>query len=381
MCSGRFAEQPSQAASAWLSRLKTSTACEPAFLTPYADVDAAALSHSGLDYQLEAAYEVGETGGEPNSAGHVRWKYHRHQRGTRQRRGRQRRAGADLAADPADGLADAGVLTSLAAYGGINTVVLSSAEASPATPGDALARTVSGIGTGMSVLLADSSITSLLGTASPSASASSQFNLTQDFLAQTAMVAAEYPATLRSLVIAPPTGWDPSPAEANALLEITHDAPWLHVTGLSSLATAAASLPSVAHIPAKQVNGAELSDPYTDKLNAVASSVSLFKDLLYKAPASQLNSLTAALAVTASSAWRGHGSVGGWRAITQLISYLNDATGKVKLVASKKILLAGKSGETPVSVQNGLDEPIQVRVMAFTPAGQRSADRAVQLGG
>jgi hypothetical protein len=377
VCTGRFAKQPSQAASTWLSQLKTSTAGESAFLTSYADVDAAALSHSGLDNPLlKEAYELGET-----VAGQILpGTFGGNSAGTSAGLASSSTAASSgqvlKAAYPADGQADAGVLTSLAAYGGINTVVLSSAELSSATPGDALARAVSGIGTGMSVLLANSTITSLLGTASASASASSQFNLTQDFLAQTAMVAAEYPASQRSLVIAPPTDWDPSPAEANALLEITDNTPWLHVTGLSALATAAASLSSEAHIPAKQVSGTEFSDPYTDKLRTVASGVSLFKDLLYRPAASQLDSLTAALAVTASSAWRGQGSVGGWRAATQLISYLNDATvDKVRLVASKKILLTGKSGRAAVSVENELDEPILVRVTVSTPT-----DSDLQVG-
>ena len=41
----------------------------------------------------------------------------------------------------------------------------------------------------------------------------------------------------------------------------------------------------------------------------------------------------------------------------------------MQMIASKKILLAGQSGETPVSVQNGLGVPIQVQVMATTPPG------------
>ena len=51
VCSERVAEKPSTAATQWLSQLRTSTAGEPAFLTPYANVDVAALSHSGLDAQ------------------------------------------------------------------------------------------------------------------------------------------------------------------------------------------------------------------------------------------------------------------------------------------------------------------------------------------
>ncbi len=43
----------------------------------------------------------------------------------------------------------------------------------------------------------------------------------------------------------------------------------------------------------------------------------------------------------------------------------------MQIIASKKLLLAGQSGETPVSVQNGLDEPIQVQVLATTQPGSQ----------
>jgi Family of unknown function (DUF6049) len=360
-CSGRSDEQPSKPASAWLSQLKTTTAGAPAFLAPYADVDVAALSHAGLDGNdgIESAYQIGDT-----VAGQIL-------PGTFGKNGTGTGNGAVLkAAWPADGEADAGVLTSLAQYAGIGTVVLSSDEVSSSSPEeDALARTVSGVGTSMSLLLANSRITSLLGTASPTATEAGQFALTQDFLAQTAMIAAETD-TSRSLVIAPPSNWNPSPAEANALLKITHDAPWLHSTGLSALSAAAAQLPTVTHVTPKQVSGNELNDTYIDYLTTkVIPNVNLFKDLLYQPLPQQLDSLTAALAVTESSAWRGRGSPGGWLAAVNLYDSLTDAEHKVQLIASKKILLAGQSGETPVSVQNGLKVPVQVRVTASTPAG------------
>ncbi len=361
-CSERFRAQPSQAAAKWLAQLKTSTAGQPAFLTPYANVDVAALSHSVLDPNIEAAYRLGDTvAGQilPNTFG---------ENGTGTGGGTVLKA-----ALPADGRADAGVLTSLADDGGIDTVVLSSDELSAETAGgeDALARTVSGVGTSMSLLLANSRITSLLGTASAQATPASQFTLTQDFLAQTAMIAAEAPGTSRSLVIAPPANWNPSPAEANTLLSSTRDAPWLHPTGLSALATAAAKLPSATHVVPKQVSRSELKQDYLDKLASVQGSVSVFKDLLYKPPAGQVNSLDAALAVTESSAWRGHGSPGGWLAMALLGNYVTESEKKVQMIASKKILLAGQSGETPVSVQNGLDQPVQVQVTAITPAGSQ----------
>jgi hypothetical protein len=362
-CSERIRERPSQAATNWLAKLGTSAAGQPAFLTPYANVDVAALSHSNLDRNIGTAYRLGATvAGQilPNAFG---------------KNGTGTGDGSLLkAAWPADGRADAGVLTSLAEAGGITTAVLSSDELPPESVGeDALAKTVSGVGTSMSLLLANSRITSLLGTASAKPTPSGQFALTQDFLAQTAMIAAELPSTERSLVVAPPTSWDPSAAEANALLAITHGdgAPWLHPTGMSTLAAAAAKLPSTTRVPAKQVSPSELSDDYLDKVATVQASLSVFKDLLYQPPARQVDSLDAALAALQSSAWRGQGSPGGWLAMGLLSLYVQDSEKKVQMIASKKILLAGQSGETPVSVQNGLGQPIQVQVTAITPPGSQ----------
>jgi hypothetical protein len=365
-CSERFPEPASKAATQWLSQLGTSTAGAPAFLTPYANVDVAALSHAGLDSSLGAAYRLGDTvAGQilPNTFG-------KNATGTGD--------GSVLkAAMPADGEADAEVLTSLASDGGIGTVVLNENELPSTTSGgeDALARTVSGIGTKMSVLLANSRITSLLGTASASATQAGQFALTQDFLAQTAMIAAELPATARSLVIAPPTTWDPSAGEANALLSDTH-VPWLHPTDLSALSSAAEQLPSVSHVQAKNVSGSELSGGYINKLTQVQASVTLFQNLLYQPSAQQIDSLDAALAVAESSAWRGKNEDGGWLAMSLLGASVADSVHDVHFITSdNKMLLFGQSGETPVSVQNELGVPVQVMVTVSTPRGS-----ALQVG-
>jgi hypothetical protein len=364
-CSDRFPQPASKAATQWLTQLKTSTAGAPAFLTPYADVDVAALSHAGLDSSLlKTAYRVGDTvAGQilPNTFGKT---------------GTGTGDGSVLkAAWPADGLADAGVLTSLASDGGISTVVLSSTGNALQAPAsfaeDALARTVSGIGTKMSVLLANSRITSLLGTASPTATEAGQFTLTQNFLAQTAMIAAEEPNSMRSLVIAPPTSWDPSPAEADALLKSEQQAPWLHATELSALSTAAANLPTASHIKAQSVSSAELSRTYTNSLAQLQDNMTVFQDLLYQPSARTIESLDAALAVTASSAWRGDGTggmYGGWKAVGLLTAYLNNSEHEVRIITgNKKMLLFGQSGETPVSVRNLLGVPVQVRVTVSTP--------------
>jgi hypothetical protein len=333
-------------------------------------VDAAALSHAGLDADLASAYQLGDAVASkdlPNTFGSSA-------DGTG--------TGTALpVAWPAGGTADAGVLTSLARAGGINTVVLNSGELSTSTPpyDNALARTKTSTGADMSALLADSGITAILGSASASSSAGAQFGAAQDFLAQTAMMVAEGPnAPSRSLVVAPPTGWDPSPAEATELLSLTKHAPWLQVADLGTLATAAAKAP-VERLPDRQVSGDELgaTDGYIDQLRLLDANVTQFESMLSDPPKSYLTTLATAVAVTQSSAWRGRGSPGGWLAETELLSYINDLHNTVVLIPVKKILLAGTSGDTLASVQNGLDQPylpghglaIAVRVGASAELG------------
>jgi hypothetical protein len=361
-CTGRSQEKPSGAAVSWLAKLRKTTAGQPAFLTSYANVDVAALSHDGLDANIRSAYQVGRTvAGQilPQTFGPA---------GTGTGDGSVLRA-----AWPADGRADRGVLASLASGAGISTLVLASGEgrARSSAQGfdDALSRTTSDIGTSVPVLLADSGLTTLLGSASPSASAARQFALIQDYLAQTAMIMNEGPGLARTLVVAPPAGWDPSPAEANALLSATR-APWLRPVALSALASQAAHVPS-RPLKAKQVSKAELSDFHLDQVRAAGNGTSLFKDLLYQPTADLTNRLAAAVAATASAAWRGAGAAAGAQAAANLSRYLSDSEDKVKLVASTKILLAGTTGETPVSVLNGLDWPVRVYVVATAPPGSQ----------
>ena len=361
-CTGRFDKEPSRAAANWLAKLATTTAAQPAFLTSYANVDVAALSHAGLDADIRSAYQVGNT-----VAGQILPR-------TFGTNGEGTGDGTVLrAAWPAGGLADRGVLTSLVNDAGIGTLVLASgqtrARASAQGFDDALSRTTSDTGRSVPVLLADSGLTTLLGAASASSTAAKQFALSQDFLAQTAMITNEAPSLARTLVVAPPAGWDPSPAEANALLSATR-AQWLRPVSLATLASQATHVPSVP-LKARQVSRAELSASYLDQVREAGNGVSLFKNLLFQPAASVTNRLAAAVAATASSAWRGAGAAGGAEATADLSGYLSDAENKIKIISSKKIVLAGTTGETPVSVLNDLAWPVRVRVVATTPEGSQ----------
>jgi hypothetical protein len=119
------------------------------------------------------------------------------------------------------------------------------------------------------------------------------------------------------------------------------------------------------------VSGSELSATYLDHLRPVQASAALFTNLLYQPPARTIESLEAAVATTESSAWRGSGSPGGWLALTKLADYLSYSEHLVQIVPGKKLFLAGTSGETLISVRNGLGLPVQVRVVASTPPGSQ----------
>jgi hypothetical protein len=349
-----------RAASTWLNELRAGTASEQMFVTPYADPDVSAIVHAGLDGDLLNSYALGDFEAQ-------------------QILDRPFGPGATIAWPP-DGSADASVLTSLARDAGVSTAVLNSNEmpalpsAAGAYPADnAVTSVTTGIGTPMSVLLADSGISAELGDATATSPASTQFGVEQDFLAQTAMIVAEAPNSQRSVVIAPPRRWDPSEGEAAALLSLT-SAPWLRPVPLAKLASVAGSQASATDrqpLPGSQLAPQELSADYMGDVKSVEDIAGVYTSMLYKPSTTAARSLAIAIAGTESSAWRGRASHGGWTALSVLSSYLADSEKQVQIVTGKEVVLAGASGVTPVSVSNGLDVPVQVRVRALVPPGSQ----------
>jgi hypothetical protein len=354
-CNGTTAMPKSSAAAAWLSQLRRASG-DPMFITPYADPDVAALTYNGLDAALAQSYQLGEDAAVEALGSSVG------EKGSR-------------IAWPAEGAADASVLTSLAHDGHVDTTVLSSSEMPPATdggaftPDDAVTRAVTGIGTHMTVLLADSHISGLLGAASARPSAGGQFAVTQDFLAETAMIVAEAPNSprQRSVVIAPPRRWDPSLAEAEQLLQLT-SAPWLKPMSLSKLASGRPNPTQRQQLPSVHVAPHQLGVSYMNAVKSVRQGASLFQSLLSQPDPGLTQALWHAVAATESSAWRGAGNGGGWLTLLKLGDYFAENEKLIQIISKNKVLLAGNSGVTPVSVSNRLPFPVQVRVQATAPA-------------
>ena len=370
-CTGGTAQHASQAAAQWMSGVRAVSSRNQMLTTPYDDVDVAALTHQGLDSDLTSAFQLGRS-----AAGSLLSTPSGSSAGAGSRtRTEQPSAVSSSIAWPADGLADSSVLANLA-INGISTVVLSSSEM-PATGigSDAVASTPTATGTTMKVLLADSAITEVLGSAT--SAPGSSFAVSQQFLAETAMIASEEPALAQSVVAAPPREWDPSAPLATQLLSDseTANAPWLAPETLAGLAASPPSTSQSSHRPPpdNQVSPAELNGVYLKQVGALDSSMRVYKDILYQPTAQYLSQLSEGVAATESSAWRGSptANAAGGTMLDEVADYVSSQLRKVQIINSARATLVGSSGTLPVSVVNGLPESIRVRLQATEPPDSR----------
>jgi hypothetical protein len=360
-CSSAASKRASAAARAWLGRLSLVTARQDFFTTPYADVDASALTHAGLGSDLKRAYVNGQTTAQKllggvqrpiGQLGRIAW--------------------------PAAGIADYTVLSSLAANG-IGTVILDSSLMPPTLPvgytPSAITTTPDGVNAGLHVALADSALSHLLAdapTASASRPAAGSFATEQRFLAETAMIAAEQPRLPRTVVVTPPRQWNPAPGLASQLLAETMSAPWLRPASLASLVAAGPGAGQVArHAPPHRETGpGELHKSLLRKLKGAENEIRLQASMLDESPDTYLAS---AVATVESSAWRGDPAQP--RALLRRITgYLDAQFRQVRIVGTGQDTLTGKSGSVPVSINNKLNHPVTVKLRVRAPSGRITID-------
>jgi hypothetical protein len=349
-CTGATPRPADQAARTWLRDLIGAVSGQRVFLTPYADVDVDALSHVGLDADLRDAFAEGRSAG--GQILHVP-------------------AGADTIAWPPSGLADSGILDSLA-INGIGTVVLSSSVMPPSgqlpsyTP-SAQTTAASGLGSSLHVLLADQTISQILAAPTgPAVSPGSSFATEQSFLAQTAMIVAERPATARSLVVTPPRLWDPAPGEAGSLLSETVNAPWLQPTTLANLAAQAHPAGQVARQapPAHYVSPYELPPAYLGQVASLDAAVRLQASIFVPPDPGYLNTTVAALESADWPGSRAQAAAARSALLTRALGYIASQSQKVTIIDSDRITLGGSSGRVPVSISNGLNSTVEVQLHA-----------------
>ncbi|HXZ76618.1 MAG TPA: DUF6049 family protein, partial [Streptosporangiaceae bacterium] len=385
ICTHASARPASAAARAWLRGVQSVAAQQDFFVTPYADVDVAALSHRGLNSELANAFADGRDTARAILHGQV-------QRPAAATEGSRAGTGATgLIAWPPNGVADYGVLESLAASPNrIGTVILDSTMMEPAAPTNvtptAVTTTPDGVYGQMHVLLADHEIGQVLAAPTDSlpgiapgtkpSPAAAAFAREQWFLAQTAMIASEAPHTARAVVVAPPRRWDPGAALATSLLDESVHAPWLRPASLSSLATTPHPTGQVRRNgpPKYQVSPSELRAPLLRQVQQLNGQIGLLASILVDAGPRYLST---AVAAVESSAWRGHPS--GRRTARQLLrrvsTFVAAQQHQVRIIDPLRVTLGGKSGEVPVSIRNTLGHAVRVRLGVGVPSAGRIAIR------
>jgi hypothetical protein len=370
-CSAATTHAASAPAAAWLSKLRSAVGGQPVVATPYADVDIAALVQQNLDGDVHRAFTGGRAvaakilgqdltptaaAGQPSAA-----------------------ALTTALAWPADGLANYPMLETLAAVDGIKTVVLASSAMPPVadlpyTP-SAVSATPDGEGGDMRVLLADSTLTQILGSVTAQSDpAGASFAAEQMFLAQTAMIAAESPQLSRAVVVAPPRRWNPPAGMASALLADTSSAPWLTPVSAGSLAADTGATGQVAR-QAPQALGPSLTGAALLRGAAQADQQAALVESLRLTPSPRLSP---AIAAVESSAWRGSaaGQLQAAAMLRRVTRYLSLQASDVSIVEPGRDTLGGQTGPIPISIDNKLPYPVQVRVR-FSVSQGRGGDFAV----
>jgi Family of unknown function (DUF6049) len=374
-CYGGKQEQASSAARKWLAGVQAVAAHQDFFTTPYADVDVSALAHAGLASELQAAFADGSLAATQTDVPGTRTKV----------LGQAQRVTPPTVGSiawPAGGIADYGLLEALA-HDGIRTVILNSGLIhTPAT----VTTLPDGQGGELTVLRASNVLTQILSTRrdqipglvpagysmTPSARAQARlaaaFSKEQWFLAETAMIASQAPAGGRSIVVAPPGHWNPLPGMAGALLDETVETPWLRPVTLAGLASAGSQTGQVSPRlpPEKRVTRAELSHSLLGQVARLDQQIRLLGSILTTPGHSYLST---AVDTVESSAWRGRRA--NERPAEQLLrsdrAYVLGRLQQVKIVGSRQVTLGGQNGVVPVSISNGLGQPVTVRLLASAP--------------
>ena len=203
-----------EAAAAWLAELQVASADDEVVSLHFADVDVGGLVDAGLGGQVRAAADRGAgvaarvLGREVTTD--VGWL-------------------AGGAMDPAAMAAQWGV--------GMRAEIVDGALAP--RPGESFTptgRTTLSAGDGvLAGLVADPALSDL---AASGGKAHSPALAVQRFLAETAMIVSESPGRARTVLVAPPRGWNPDPDALAGMLLADAEAPWTAPAGLAALRAA-----------------------------------------------------------------------------------------------------------------------------------------------
>ena len=340
-CTGT-SHAPDENARKWLATVVKATAGQPVFVTPYADVDVAGLAQYGDNSDIRNAFADGQ-----QLAGPIL---------------RRDRIPAALPAGPkklsaiawpSGGLPNPSELANFGAMN-IGTVILTMPPSQLSyTPG-AVTSVASNVGLQLKVLLGDRSLNSLLASKpATSRRAGMIFNVSQLFLARTAMIVAEAPAMQRPIVVTPPKRWDPSGQLAADLLRDT-SAPWLTAMTVSQMA-AQPEQPYPTSLVRPNAHG-ELPRKLLRQVTRLDNGVALLKSIMF----GKNDGLSRAVYGIESSRWAG--SVSARTMLTRTRKFVANQFAGLSVGGQQviNVTLGGRVGTVPVSIRNSLGYSVQV---------------------
>lgn len=326
-----------ETAAAWLDQVRAATGPGAVVTLPYADPDLVGLRRVAMTDDIRAARVRGDTlAAELLARGVV----------------------SDVAW-PADGFVDRPTLQALRAMG--TQAVILNASAIPAeltlpfTPaGRANIGTRDGRLTG---LLYDPVLTTALAARTDE----QPLLAAQRFVAETAMITAELPGVgpERTILIAPPRRWSPTPELLDRVVTASLQAPWLSPASVEELR--ATRPPEIDREPLRYPRSArlrELPAPYLDAVQDLHTTITTFSAVLSE-PEAIVPGLDAAV-LRLESTW--------WRNRDARLGRLTGTRGHVLAVRDQVQVLPGsytfgsKSGTIPVTVSNNLSQAVTVDI-------------------
>lgn len=337
------------AARTWLDRVRSATKDGAALHTvPYADIDASAVTRSGMTTDVVRAATSG-----PVIAADI------------------------LGSAPLGGLywAPTGRLdratVNVLASSGTTDIVLGSDSMPPTDPAlagvattpTAMLPTSAGA---IRAILADSAITRTLTL--PARTEHDSIAMRQRFLAQTgvlAQLASEGTSEGADIVVAPPTmRWNPSSEAIAPLLRATTRAPWMRPMSLDSLlAEPVSSISRQRGGYGDKARDAELPAGYMASVGRLSADLDAFTSILDD-PSGVSEPFSSAILRAQSSAWRSEQRVGE-ELVAATVDELADQASLVRVLSSGTITLSGDTGRVPVTIANDLDRAVTVGLALF----------------
>ncbi|TDQ55522.1 hypothetical protein EV190_101853 [Actinorugispora endophytica] len=331
----------------WLAHARLWLAEDPLLATPYADTDLPALLGADLEDDAQASITLGRE----TVAGLL-----------------GREADPSLAW-PAQGTMDEATRDLLAANGATTFVLDDSALPARRTLGhtpSAAASLPVPDRDDATALVADSGLTRVLG--ADSRAPGSATLARQRFAAETAMISAEGAGSDRTLVLAPPRDWDPSPEYATGLLEATEDLPWLEAVSLADVEADAGGTEERQGLAyPDQASEAELDDDHLERVHDIRRQVQLFNSALTE----DGDPFRPSVLRVESAWWRDDEELGA-AALARVGEAVQDGKDSVHVIPGDPITLASKNGTLGVLVANDLsDHSVTVHLSIFSENSER----------